>query len=100
MSEIKLSGIKQQWYVFDGQNATTGTPNDRTGRMSYWGDLHAFSSKKKALDYVDAHDDNFQGQICAAGGRQTMRKYCLGLSLDHFDLYLKDQVSFRLDEAE
>ena len=93
MSEMELSGTKQQWYVFDGQNATTGNPHPHTGRMNIYGELSAVSSKKKAMDYVKAHGSAFQGQICVAGGKQTMRTYFLGLSLASFDRHLDMAIS-------
>ena len=93
MSEMKLSGTKQQWYVFDGQNATTGQPHPHTGRMNIFGDLSAANCKQEAMDYVKAHGSAFQGQICVAGGKQKMRKYFLGLSLESFERHLDMALS-------
>ena len=85
--------IAQRWYVFDGQNTTTGNPNSRTGLHSIYGQLFAYSSKKEAMNYVEEAGGRFQGQICVAGGKRTMRKFFLGLSTKQFERYLDILVS-------
>ena len=85
--------LSQQWYVFDGQNTTTGNPNRRTGLHNIFGQLFAHSSKKEAMKHVEEACGRFQGQICVAGGKRTMRKYFLGLSTERFERYLDILVS-------
>jgi len=73
---------KKDYFVFDGQNASTGTAHPITGRMSFYGEIMKFHSKEEALEYVD----NYRGSdICKAGVKSTMRKYCLGISVESFE---------------
>ena len=87
--------MKKNYYVFNGQNASTGRPNKITGEMNFYGEVLVFSDKKTALEYVEDNDTNFQSTICKAGTKATMRKYCLGMSVFDFEemLYQSDYVS-------
>ena len=76
---------KKVYYLFVGQNASTGKPNKITGHYSYWGRIYAFSSKGERdivynhLDGRDARDK------IVKGGRSVMRSFCLGASVAQFN---------------
>jgi len=73
--------VEKNYYVFCGQNATTGTPHPTTGRMSCYGSYLAFETKKYAQEYVD----NYTGlEMCVAGTAMMLRKYSLGISLHNY----------------
>lgn len=78
-------------YVFVGQNASTGSPNPNTGRMSFFGSIYAFKTRKDALDFADDHYSPYAQDIIAVGGVTTMRKYCQGSTVRNFKIDL-DQV--------
>jgi len=80
--------MENNYYVFNGQNATTGTANKNTGEMSFYGEVLTFSSKKTALEYVEDNATGMASDICKAGTKSTMRKYCLGMSVRDFEEYL------------
>ena len=84
---------EKDYFVFDGQNASTGTPNEITGRMSFYGHFLKFKTKKEAKDYVD----HYRGyDICRAGTRNTLRKYDLGSSVLDYNFNL-DQMDYTTD---
>lgn len=75
------SDFNGDYFVFDGENATTGTANKRTGRMSYFGDMLKFRTKEDAVNYVN----EYRGYgICKAGTVKTLRKYSLGCSVNTY----------------
>lgn len=79
-----MTKLNIDYYVFDGQNATTGSPNRITGRMSNYGNTLKFKTKKEALEYVE----DYRGYaICRAGTKKTMRTYDLGCSVAIFEEY-------------
>ena len=83
-----MTKTNKDYYVFDGQNATTGKPNEITGRMSNYGEVLTFRSKKEAVEYAN----NSRGTgIVKAGTKSIMRKYCLGMTVANFEEYLKYQ---------
>ena len=73
------------YYVFDGENATTGEVNRNNGKMSNFGFVLKFRSKQDAVNYVN-HYRGFG--LCVAGTRQKMRGYCLGMSVRNFEEHL------------
>jgi hypothetical protein len=76
------------YYLFVGQNATTGQPNKITGYYSFYGRIYAFSSKSER-DTVYSHLDGRSAQDkIVKGGRTKMRSLCLGLSMLDFNSYL------------
>lgn len=77
--------MAKSYYVFKGQNASTGVPNKKTGRMSFFGSILKFDSKNDALKFVDEHDRGYAQQLCIAGTKKTMRKYCLGMTVKNIE---------------
>ena len=85
--------FSEDYFVFDGENATTGDPNKITGRLSTWGEMLKFNSKSAAEEYVN----NYRGYgICKAGTARALRKYSLGMSVKNYleDLYLSDYKKY------
>jgi hypothetical protein len=76
------------YYLFAGQNTTTGQPNKITGHYSFHGRIYAFSSKsERDAGYSHLDGRNAQDKI-VKGGRTKMRSLCLGLSVLDFNGYL------------
>lgn len=75
-------------YVFKGQNASTGESNKITGRMSFYGEVLAFNTRKEAIQYVEDFETPYHSDICVIGGRRVMRQYCLGMTVASFNEYL------------
>lgn len=94
------SNKKQQWYVFIGQNASTGRPNLITDRYSFWGTVYKAESKKTAIDYADQCWDPSSTNKCVAGGKATMRQFCLGQSVRDFEFDLQNAETVYWDEEE
>ena len=78
----------ENYYVFDGQNASTGEPNRRTGRMSFYGMVRKFESKREAIEYAADNEKEQAQYITIAGTKSDMRKYCLGCSVADFEYNL------------
>jgi len=77
--------MKKNYYVFIGQNATTGEPNPRTGRMSKWGDVSIFESKREALLFAAEKETGNAQDVIVAGTKRTIREFCLGVSVAQFE---------------
>lgn len=81
MNERNYDELKGKWFVFFGENATTGTPNARTGRMSYYGSIYGAKSKAEAKQI----ETEYRGTgFCKAGTARSLRKYCLGISVQSY----------------
>ena len=77
------------FYLFQGQNATTGTPNATTGRMSMYGDILAFDTKKERDEYHENfYNSSNPSEYTEKCNRTTARKYFLGMSVPSFDDYM------------
>lgn len=75
----------KKYYAWAGQNASTGTPNKNTGRMSLFGTNMVFESKKDRDEYVwGFHSDN-PSVFCVACRRRELRELSLGSSVAHFE---------------
>jgi len=82
--ERNYSDFSKDYFVFVGENASTGKPNPITGEMSFWGNMRKFHSKKSAKQYVE----EYRGTgICEMGTARTLRKYNRGCSVK---AYLED----------
>ena len=77
--------INNYWFVFIGENATTGTPNKLTGKMSMFGNICAFKTKAAAKEYAG---NNYARIICTGKARK-MRQFCLGMSVKAFEEHLR-----------
>jgi len=87
-------------YCFLGQNATTGTPNRLTGKMSMYGELVAFSCREKRDQFVNEYYDQSNPSIQAYKTNKSDAKsdYFAGLSKYVFDQYLSE-VDSCVDES-
>lgn len=72
----KLAG---KYFVFIGQNASTGTPHTTTGHYNFYGTYYAADSKEQAQEFIDNRVcyNSFEA-IEKAGTINTLRKYSLG----------------------
>ena len=75
------------YLVWIGQNATTGTPNKLTGRMSNYGHLKAFSSRAKRAEFIDNYQRGYH-EFCFAVTRKQARQKQLGYSVALFNEYV------------
>jgi len=87
---------EKDYFVFDGQNASTGEPNRVTGRMSFYGEVLKFHSKKEAKQF---EEESRSTNLCIAGTKSKMRGYCLGMSVSQFEEYLY-QIDYRTFDIE
>ena len=74
---LNYGNLSGRTFVFVGQNATTGTPNETTGRMSLYGHYYGFDSKDEAL----AFSEQQRAPIVEVGSARKLRKYSLGISV-------------------
>lgn len=81
--------MSKYFYAFKGQNATTGTPNIKTGLMSYYGDIITFSSRAKRDRFFDEYYSNNPSEYVAKCNKSTARQYCLGMSVYDFNEYMR-----------
>lgn len=77
----------KNYYVFEGFNATTGAPNRRTGKHSFYGDILSFESKELALQYVADKDPESlpTDRSLVVGTRRKMREFRLGSTMQDFN---------------
>lgn len=77
------------YYAWVGQNATTGSPNPKTGRMSMFGTLYRFDKKSDRDGYVDDYFNNENpSEYAVKVNKATARTYCLGMSVADYEDYL------------
>lgn len=79
----------RNYYLFVGQNATTGTPNAKTGNLSYYGDVYKFRSLKERNQYIEEKTGFSCQEKIVAGGYQKMRSLNLGSSVINFNEWMK-----------
>lgn len=83
----------KNYYLFVGQRASTGTPNDKTGRMSMYGSVRRFRTLAERNECQNEVYTGEPHQLLVAGGKREMRRCCLGMSMYVFEQYLADEVS-------
>ena len=67
------------FWVWIGQNATTGTPHPQTGNLSLYGDFKHFNTRKERDEFYDNyHHINNRVYKCTV---KTGRKFKLGCSV-------------------
>lgn len=81
--------MDKRFFVWVGQNATTGNANKSTGRYSMFGDVLEFSTKEKRDEFVSDYYDPNNNEYAVAGGIKKMRGYCLGMTVDDFEEYIE-----------
>ena len=82
--ETMKTTAAQYYYVFIGQNATTGTPHHITGRLSNYGNFIAFKNKADAVRYANEFHSNNSSEFAIAGTVNTLRKYKQGMSWHNY----------------
>lgn len=85
-SEVrKTSTITKDYYAWQGQNASTGSPHPITGRMSMYGQNLKFQTKEERDEYVEDFYDQNGNEFCVACSLRTLRGYNLGTSMFNFE---------------
>lgn len=76
---------------WSGRNTTTGTPNEKTGRMSIACDIESFSSKESRDSWVNAGKitSDMQGNCRETVTKNEARSLCLGSSVSEFNEHLE-----------
>lgn len=83
--EYDYSDFDGSFFVFIGQNASTGEPHHLTGRMSFFGRYYGgFGSRQDAVAFAAAHDDGSPQTISVAGTARSLRCYSLGCSVQSY----------------
>lgn len=78
--------MKKEIFVFIGENASTGTPNENTGRMSFYGQVYRIDGTlRQAREWSDMKEHRTTRKICVVGGKKKMRQYCLGQTMRNFE---------------
>lgn len=80
--------MKKSYYLWIGQNATTGKPNPITGYYSYYGRIIKFATKSLRDEYIDQWRSNNSSEFIEPDNRKTARQYCLGDSVKDYLEYL------------
>jgi hypothetical protein len=89
-----MNGTEKQWYAWVGQNASTGTPNPNTGRMSMYGDNHKFRTRKERDDFVDDYYDRNGNKYAIKCSRQQLRGCNLGMTVRDFDNHIDVEMDW------
>ena len=92
--------MKRLFALFVGQNASTGRPNQQTGRMSFYGDVMRFDSAKTRQYYIDNHRFSINDHIIVPGGWEKMRSYCLGMDMYNFQEYIRGLDIISMSDLE
>jgi hypothetical protein len=87
---MKTQKSSKYYYAFEGQNASTGDPNPITGRMAFWGEILCFDTFADRKKYVEMYESCYAQDILVAGSKSSLRKYCLGMSVNSYEEYLRD----------
>jgi hypothetical protein len=80
-----MKNKKQNFYAWVGQNASCGTPNLVTGRMSMYGTNYKFRTKGERDQFVDEHHDPNGNNFAVACSVRDLRGYNLGQSVQQFE---------------
>lgn len=83
---------KLKYYVFIGQNATTGTPNPNSGNLSVYGDLKSFHTLESRNEFFNNfHSNNSSMRIWKTNKQSARLKFFGGMTQNGYNDYL-DQV--------
>lgn len=82
--------IMKKFYVWIGQNASTGTPNRLTGRLSMYGRYMAFKSDAYRNEYIDQWRSYNPSEYIVKCNISTGRQYSLGDTLKDYVDYMEN----------
>lgn len=87
----------KKYFLFIGQNATCGSPNRITGKMSTYGETYRFDSTATRNYFLDKRQPSINDQVIVAGGADAMRRFHLGSAVADFkeQLMALDIISMR-----
>jgi hypothetical protein len=92
LDQIK-NNAKKHFYVWVGQNATTGAPNRLTGHLSFYGDFIAFKTKQQRDEYFDNWRRVNPSERCFKCTANTGRQFKLGMSVYDYWCHLHLVIS-------
>lgn len=77
--------MKRLYLAFVGdRNCSTGTPNKISGRMSRYGTIKVFQSKKKRDQFCDQYNHAHNMYPIACNKRSAWSQFCAGQSYNDF----------------
>ena len=76
--------MKNDYFAFVGEHATTGEPHRLTGLKSTFGQTFRFKTKKAAEAYLE---DVSHSPIMEVGKVRTIRRFHWGLSMEQMEEY-------------
>jgi hypothetical protein len=79
--------MKTVYYAWNGEMATTGTPNRITGNYSKWGDLFVADTKEEAEKWLD--DQVYRPVRFVTTSKARVRRQHLGMSVADFEEMLE-----------
>ena len=80
-----MTNATKKFYAWVGQNASCGTPNPVTGRMSMYGDNMVFKSKADRDRFVDEFSSDNPSVYAVKCSLRKLRGYNLGCSVRDFE---------------
>lgn len=89
-----MKNENKKWYAWVGQNASTGRPNEITGRMSMYGRNLVFRTKSDRDEFVDDfYNHSNPSEFAVKCSKKQLRSYNLGESVRDFEEHLT-QLSY------
>ncbi len=89
----------RKYYAWQGQNASTGEPNQQTGRMSLYGLNIVFGNRQDRDEYVDEFRSDNPSVFCKACTKTELRGYNLGDTIWEFENDLREMaITYRDDD--
>lgn len=85
--------MKKYFYLWIGQNATTGRPNKITGHYSNYGYIVKFATKALRDEFIDGWRSNNPSEFISSVNQKTARQYCLGQSVRDYLEYIDHGAS-------
>ena len=79
--------IKNDYFFFDGESATWGTPHPLTGMHNKFGQTYRFKTKEEATSF---YNQASYKPVQIIGKARAMRQYHLGVSVADFNEFLSD----------
>ena len=81
--------MKRYYYAFVGGFATYGTPHPRTGRLSVYGKLFCFNSKRERNEFCDTFNTEFNQYPHPTNKKEAKVLYFGGICKQSFE----DQIA-------
>lgn len=85
--------MNENYLAWVGQNATTGSANEKTGRMSMFGDYKIFETKKERDSFVNEfYNSSNPSEFAKKCTKRTGRKYSLGMTVRDYENHIDELI--------